>query len=700
MRASPRCNSPWRPLEVIRAAFAALLAASTVAAAQPLEDPFAHLEDAADARTQEAIRAQGQRAREALDRIPGRAELLARVRVLSRAAPLVTHIALGGNRVFILRAQAAPGGAALFVREGIDGADRLLFDAGREAGPGAVIPSIFPSPDGRHVALGLAAAGEAAVLRVVAVDGARFLPERVDGVRFNEGIAWHPDSRAFYYARSNMRMYRHMLGRAADRDEVVFAPGVGGARDVPQLSYPSLLLPQDSKFAYAIVRDGFRREVAVHVTSQSDLAAARPAWRKLVAHEDDVIAVDAARDELFLLTHRQAPRHRVLRMKAGAALATARQIVPQGDAVIEQIGIARDALYLRTMVGGVDRLERVPIGLLGAKAPEFLRLPFDHAVSQLVTDPRHAGALLRLQGWIEPPVVAQLDARTGDLRRTNMQPPVGLDFSAMDEVRLYAPAADGTRIPITLVYRKNTRLTGENAMLLEAYGSYGRTLSAFFEPARLAWLERGGVLAFAHARGGGEYGTPWHQAARGVTKTTTVTDLVSCAEFLIAYGFTNPGRLALSGEGAGGVAIGAAMARRPELFAAMVARAPLLDLLRHERGSEGRGGSAEWPRETEALRALSPYHQLREGVAYPATLLDVSEGGGADSWHAAKFVARLQQLGGRAALLRTGPRDRIEMLADHYAFAWSQMAEPGFAPRAPEPPPAPATAPPPERGDD
>lgn len=681
---------------MIRAALAALLlVASKLAAAQPLEDPL-HLEDAADARTQETLRAQGQRAREALDRIPGRAELLARLRSLSGAAPLVTHLALGGNRVFILRSQPAPAGTAVYVRDGPDGAERLLFDAAREAGAGAVIPWISPSPDGRHVALGLAAAGEPPALRVVAVDGARFLPVRVEGVRFNEGLAWHPDSRAFYYARATMRIYRHVLGRAAERDEVVFAPGVGGARDVPPLSHPSLLLPPDSRFAYAIVRDGFRRELAVHVTAQSDLAAARPAWRKLVAHEDDVIAIDAARDELYLLTHRQAPRHRVLRMKAGATLAAARQIVPQGDAVIEQIGVARDALYLRTMVGGVDRLERVPIGLLGARAPEFLRLPFDHAVSQLVTTPRQAGALLRLQGWIEPPVIAQLEARTGELRRTNIQPPVPIDFSAMDEVRLYAPAADGTRIPITLVYRKNTRLTGENAMLLEAYGSYGRTLAARFDPARLAWLERGGILAFAHVRGGGEYGTSWHQAARGATKAMTVADVVTCAEFLIAYGFTNPKRLALSGEGAGGIAIGGAMTRRPELFAAMVARAPLLDLLRHERGTP------EWPRDMEALQALSPYHQLREGAAYPATLLDVSEtGAGAEVGHAAKFISRLQQVGGRVALLRTGPRDRIETLADHYAFAWSQMGEPGFAPRTPEPPPAasPAAAPP-ERGDD
>ena len=696
----------------MRLAIAAFLAAAGVAlAADPAPDPFVHLENPADARTQEFVREQGRRAREALDRIPGRGELLARIRALTAAGgPVVSHVALGGARVFYLRSQAGVAGATLLVREGMSGAERLLIDAAREAGTGAAIHWIAPAPDGRHVALAIGPSEREAVLRVIAVDGARFMPVQITRVRFNHGLAWHPDGRAFYYAReiegaeparrgANMRVYRHVLGRAAERDEVVFAPGVGGARDVPEFAYPSLHIPAESRYAYAIVRDGLRRHIAVHVTQQSELAAGRPAWRKIVAHEDEVLAVEGWRDELYLLSHKNTPRNRVLRMKAGAGIATARPIVPQGDAVIEQMGLARDALYLRTMVGGVDRLERVPIGLLGAKAPEFIRLPFDQAIAQLVTHPRQPGALVRLQGWIEAPLVAQLEPRSGELRRTPIQPAGAADFSAMDEVRLYAPAADGAKIPVTLVYPKSTRLTGENALLLQVFGSFGRTVSPVFDPARLAWLERGGVIAFAHVRGGGEYGEAWHQAARGGTKQVSVTDMIAVAEFLVAYGFTNPRRIALAGEGAAGIVLGGAVARRPDLFAALVARWPLADLVRHEHGVDGRAMGAELPREPDALRALSPYHQLKEGVAYPAALLDMSEAGEVDAWHAAKMAARLQQAGSRPALLRTTPPQRDEWLADRFAFAWSQMGEPGFVVRPPEPQP-PAVAAPPERGDD
>jgi prolyl oligopeptidase len=270
----------------------------------------------------------------------------------------------------------------------------------------------------------------------------------------------------------------------------------------------------------------------------------------------------------------------------------------------------------------------------------------------------------------------------------------------MDEVRLYAPAADGTRIPVTLVYRKSTQLTGENAVLLEAYGAYGRTLSPVHDPARLAWLERGGVLAFAHVRGGGEYGAAWHEAARNATRAVGVADFVASAEFLVAYGFTNARRLAVSAEGAGGIVVGGAVTRRPELFAAAVFRSPLMDLVNIEHGIDGRARAVELPGSAEALAALSPYHQLREGVSYPAMLFDVSDPAGGDAWHSAKMVARLQAAGARPALLRTGPRDRAEALADHYAFAWSQLGEPGFAVRAPEPAAAAVQAAPPERGDD
>src|SRR6185369_10750231 len=258
----------------------------------------------------------------------------------------------------------------------------------------------------------------------------RDLAEEINRTRFNSDLVWNPDGRSFYYSRvpegnqgakryANIRIYRHELGRDSIRDEIVFAPGVGGARDVPEFVNPSIHLPSDSRYAYAIVREGVRRDIAVHVTDQSDLAKGRPRWRKIIGYEDGVIAVEGWKDDLFILTHKGAPNLHVVRMKASETIKSARGVVPEGDAAIQEMGLARDAIYLRTTVGGVDRLEKTPLGLFGTRTRQFIRLPFDNAISELVTDPRTNGAIVRLQGWIEPPAILQVDVR-GELRQTGL----------------------------------------------------------------------------------------------------------------------------------------------------------------------------------------------------------------------------------------------------------------------------------------
>ena len=701
---------------------------SVAIAAEPAsDDPFRYLEDRNDPRTQEFFRAQAAAATEQMAQLPGRAKMLARVRALTESATAVRDVRLAGKRVFYLRQAPGTGQAALCMREGFAGAERVLvdpaaFDRDRLK---ASIDWFSPSPDGRHVAYGVSRGGdEAAVLHVVVADGPRDLPVAIDRARFNEHLAWHPDGRSFYYARvaagntgartyASIRIYRHQLGREAARDEVVFAPGVGGARDVPDYAEPSLRVPEESRFAYAVVREGVSRDIAVHVAEQRDLAQGRPRWRKIAGAEDEVLAIEAWKGDLYVLSRKGAPNHRVLRVAADAAnLAGARVILPENDVVLRSMGLARDALYLRTMEGGNDRLERVPIGMLGRlRKPEFLRTPFDTAITELVTHPEQAGAVLRIQGRIDAPRIVQVDAKSGDLRDTRLQPPVPADFSQMDEVRLYAPGHDGARIPVTLVYDKATRLTGDNPTLLTGFGAYGEPLSATFDAARLAWLERGGVYAIAHVRGGGEYGERWHQAGRGVSKMNSVLDFIAVAEFLVRYGFTNPSRLAIVGRGAGGIPVGVAAMRRPELFAAVIVQAPLADLLRFEQSPYGPAqvpelGSAATREGAERLRALSAYHQVREGVAYPATMVTAGYNDGrVEPWQAAKMAARVAAAGvnGKPVLLRVdyesghGPGTtrarRAEELADIYSFALWQIGDPAFAPARVEPPPPAAAEP-------
>jgi prolyl oligopeptidase len=682
-------------LPLLALLFAALPALGEEPAGPPPQPPaepdhFQRLEDASSVQSQSFYREQTARARAALDAIPERPRLLERIRALSESSPVVSHVRLAGKRVFYLKLASRQSTPVLCMREGLTGAERVVLD------PHAAVEWYAPSPDGRHVAFGIAA-GSDVVLRVLAVDASRVLPIGIDRARFNNELAWHPDAKSFFYARvqagnegarryANLRIYRHQLNRDAAKDEIVFAPGVGGARDVPEFGFPFLHIPRESRHAYAIAREGVRREISVHVTDLADLAKGSPRWRKVAGPEDGITAIEGWKDELFLLTHKGAQNLHVMRMKPTAAIGTARQVVPEGDAVIEAMAVAKDAIYLRTTVGGIDRLEKTPTGLFGSRTRQFVKIPFDNAISELVADPRVPGVLLRLEGWIEPPAITQVDTH-GELHRTALQPPPAVDLSAMDEVRLNAKSEDGTPIPVTLVYRKSTTLNGRNPTILTAYGSYGVTLAPHFDPALLAWLEAGGVWAVAHVRGGGEFGLAWHMAGMRAQKVNTVRDFIAAAQFVTSYGFTSPSRLAAVGTGAGAIPVAGAMVRRPELFGAVVLRSPMTDMLRLEFTPNGPAnvpefGSGTTPAGREGLLAISPLHQVKDGVAYPAVLITArAEDPLIAPSQAGKMAAQLQWANpaGKPVLLRiddagaAGRAQHEQDLADIYAFLFSQL---------------------------
>lgn len=723
---------PPRPLAQVREVRETLHGVEVV-------DPYRWMEDVQSPEAQAFFRAQDESARRELARIPGRAALAERIRELSAAQVAVRNLALVNGKVFYLKLAPGADTPVLCVRDGFAGAERVLLDPARYATPAgrAAISWYHPSPDGRLVAFGVSLAGtEEATLRVLEVDGARDTGVAIDGTRFNAELSWHHDSRAFYYSRipeggpadrahryAGIRVYRHVVGRPAAQDEIVFASGVGGARDVPEFVYPSLVVPEDSTHAYAIARHGVRRSISVHVAAVRDLVRGLPKWTKIVDFDDGVTAIQAWKDDLYLLSHKDAPRNKVLVAKMGRdGISRPRTLLPEGDVVIIGMSLAADALYLRMGEGGLERLERLNFGFGASREPEFVKTTFDVAFTQIVTHPRRPGAVVHMQGFLEPPVVLTVDAKTGNLRNTGLQPAPRVNLAEMDEVRLYATSHDGTKVPVTLLYRKSTMLTADNPTLLVGYGAYGISQVPVHDPTRLAWLERGGIIAFAHVRGGSEYGEAWHRAGQKATKENTILDFIACAEFLVKFGFTSPKRLAVQGTSAGGIPAAGAMVRRPDLFAAVVPRVAVLDMLRYEFTANGPAnvpefGSVATREGFEALRRMSAYHRVKDGTAYPAVLLTTGMNDPrVDPWQAAKMAARLQAASssGKPVLMRVewqgghGPgstrTQREEELADIYAFLMWQFGEEGFVPAAenaaaagsasaPAPAPAPATAP-------
>ena len=691
---------------------------------QRIIDPYRHLEDVKHPEMVAYLRAQGEFARKALDALPGRKAMLDRIRALSESTIAISGVQVVGEganpRVFYYKLAPGESSRKLFVRDGFAGAERLLLDAATISQPGLrfAIDSFVAAPDGRSVVVGVAAGGsEETSLRIVDVATGNDTGVVIDRIGFAGITSWAPDGKSFFYNRLpepkagapknrylHSMVYRHVPGRALDKDEQVFGPGLDTRIPFADIDIPSISMTADGKFLIGQIKHGNLNEVTLYVANVMTFTQGQT-WRKAVEPADEVTSFAAHDNALYLLTHQDAPRYRVVRTSLRSPdFSRATTIVPHGDTVIRELAVAQDALYMRELFGGVDRLQRLNFSqsvFSGGKL-EFVRLPFDLAIRQMVTSPKRPGALLRLEGWTEAPRYVNIEERSGNLIDTKLQPKSNVDFDPIDEVRLMATAKDGTRIPLSLMYKKGTTLNADRPTLLRAYGAYGITQAPAFSPATLAWLERGGIIATCHVRGGGEFGEAWHKGGQKLTKPNTWRDLIACAEYAIERRFTRKEKLAILGSGAGGITVGRALTERPDLFAAVVTTGGQLDAMRAEfmpGGSPNVGefGSVKTEEGFKSLYAMSSLHHVLDATTYPAVLLmhGVNDPR-VEVWQSAKMAARLQAAtaddrDAHPVLLRldydaghgagSSPAQRNAELADINSFVLWQFGDPAFQPR-------------------
>ena len=693
---------------------------------QTVIDPYRYLEDVKHPEVIAYMKAQGEFARNTLDAIPGRAAMQARISTLAEAGVSMSGVQISGSgtatRIFYYKISPGESMRKLYVRDGFAGAERMLFDAQTLNIPGQrfALDYFNASPDGKHVLVGIAAGGsEDTSLRIIEVSTAKDVGVVIDRIGFADESAWADDSRAFFYNRLPplpadgaknrylfSRVYRHALGREVEKNEAIFGRGVVAETkiDFADIDIPGVQISPDGKFLVATIRHGDLNEISLYVAPVSSYAQPL-AWRKVAEPKDLVTSVTIHDSALYLLTAKNAPRNKVVRTSlAQPNLVTATTIVPAGDTVIKQLAVAQDALYIRELSGGVDRLQRLNFSnsvFSGGKL-EFVRLPFDLAIREMVTHPKRPGAILRLEGWTEAPRYVNIEERSANVIALPLHPKAAVDFAAIDEVRFMVTAKDGVKVPLTLIYKKGTRLTGNNPTLLRAYGAYGISLSPTFSPASMAWLERGGILGTCHVRGGGEFGDPWHQAGQKLTKPNTWRDLIACAEYVVERQFTRKERLAIQGGSAGGITVGRALTERPDLFAAVVPSVGLLDALRAEFTPNGppnipEFGSVKTADGFKGLLMMSAFHNVKDGTAYPAVLLmhGVNDPR-VEVWQSSKMAARLQAAtanvkNAEPVLLRldydaghgvgSTRAQRTSELADIYSFLLWKFGEPAFQPK-------------------
>ena len=684
-------------------------------------DPYRYMENLKDPEVQAWMKAQNDTTRAALASIPGRQPLLARIRELDQSVPKVQATRLPGSLYLVMKRLPTENVSKLYLRRGLNGEDKLLVDpekvtlAAPNQGKGRnVILYFAPSRDSKYVAVGIAPGGAERDTEMHIFETAS-RRETGDVVLRAWGGSpnWLPDNHSLVYGKrqklpsgapateleQKYRAYLHVLGTDPEKDPAVFGYGAVPSIRVDPRSFAAVGAQPKSGYALGTINSGVSPNSAFYIEPVAGLGKTDPAWHQVADFSDDVSDIEVHGDDLYLLTYKNAPRYKVIRIDARRPnLPSAETVVSPSPAVVTSINPARDALYVQLLDGGVGRLLRVPYG----PRPHLqeVALPFRGDICNVQTDPRLLGALLTMTSWTKASKIYAYDPETKRVIDTKLQPAGPYDDPAnVESVEVKVPSYDGTLVPLSIVYPKNLKLDGSNPTLLEGYGAYGFPFPAYFRSTMLAWYQKGGVYAACHVRGGGEYGEEWHLAGKGSTKPNTWRDFIACARYLIDKKYTSPARLAGKSESAGGILIGRAITSRPDLFAAAIDVVGMSDTLRSETTANGvpnipEFGSTKTVAGFKALYAMSAYHHVKDGTAYPAVLLETGANDPrVDPWQMAKMTARLQAAtssrkpvllrveyhGGHGGIGGT-EKQHQEVLADEWGFLLWQFGVPGFQP--------------------
>lgn len=671
-------------------------------------DDYRWLENGADPEVQAWSKAQDARARGWLGALGGAGAIRERVQELVTAAGFrYSGLVRRGGTLFALKFQP-PRQQPFLVTLGSLGAASekpLLDPAALDPSGRTAIDFFAPSPDGKLVAVSLSQNGtEDGTLHVLEVATGKELPDRiprVTGGTAGGSAAWNADSSGLYYTRyprqgerpaEDLPFYQqvwfHRLGAPPEQDAKELAQDGPDARIAENVLSSS----DDGRWTLCSVEKGDGGDWTHYLRGPSG------GWVRFADHADEVKAARFGLDgNLYPLSRKGAPRGQILKMPlASPSLARAAPVAQASpDGSIARVEVTRAALYVEEVLGGPSRVRVLSLDGAERRPLEILPVSSVRGLTRLGD-----GEVVWLnESFLSPAAWYRLDEATGAVSKLALSPAPSVDFSDVEVRREVATSRDGTRVPLSIIVRRGTRLDGRNPVILYGYGGYGVSQTPAFSPVRKLWLERGGAYAIANIRGGGEFGEAWHRDGMLEKKQNGFDDFAACARHLVARRYTSPARLGLLGGSNGGLLVGAMLTRYPDLARAAVAAVGIFDMLRVELEPNGafnvtEFGTVKDPAQFKALYAYSPYHRVEEGVRYPAVLLTAgNRDPRVDASNARKMAARLQAAtaSGRPVLLRVSGSghgigsaldERIAEIADTYAFFLHELGVPWRRPAA------------------
>ena len=663
-------------------------------------DPYRWLED--DVRTNpevaQWVAAQNRVTDAYLATLPARDWFRSRMTELYRYERFGIPVARG-NRYFYTRNDGTQNQSVLYVRDGLDGERRELLNPNAWAADAATaLAEWVPSEDGRRLLYSVQDGGtDWRIVRVLDVETGQHLSEELRWIKFSS-FTWAPDGSGFWYSRfpapaegqtfqslnTNMAVYFHRIGDPQSADRLVYA-----TPDRPTLGH-NAQITDDGRYLVITTTEGTddRYEITVIDNRQR---GGRP--RTLFAgleNKWDLVGSDGSR--LIFLTDKDAPRGRIVTVDMRERNPRLVELVPQREELLAGARRIGNRIILSFLGDARSQAEMVD---LNGRPAGRIALGSIGSAGGFGGSADSSETFYSFSSYATPATIYRLDTATGE---TSIFARPEVSFNPDDysvEQRFYT-SRDGTRVPMFVVMKRGIDRTGGSPTLLYAYGGFAVPSLPGFSPARMAWLDAGGVYVVANIRGGNEYGNAWHDGGRRLNKQNGFDDFIAAAEYLIAQGITTSQQLAIEGRSNGGLLVGAVVNQRPELFAAALPGVGVMDMLRFDRFTAGRYWVDDYGRpdrepDFRNLLGYSPYHNIRGGRDYPAILVTTAD---TDDrvvpGHSFKYTAALQaaQIGDRPHLIRIETRaghgsgrpvDKIvNEFADMYSFIarWTGLEVP------------------------
>ena len=651
----------------------------------PITDPYRWLEDQDSPQTRQWIEVQTRYARQYLDSLPGRDRIRERIREFL-AVETYDSLQKVGNRYFFRKRLPDQEQPCIYMREGADGEDQLLVDPNeRGTGMFTAVKPVRVSMDGRLLLYEVKQGGErTGTFELLDIETRRALP---DGLPrgYLRGFAFAPDGKSFCYAHEPLdakrsfhrAAYQHVLGTNFKDDREIFCAG------------------EDEKLRVGLISDAQRLGFLVYrflEKTRTDFYL-KP-WESDEAPERVVTNADYSFGPLLLpsrilaITDRYAPNLRIVELRPRPEGEPEwADLVPESDGRIQQWAVAGERILVSYI-----RETAVQVSIFDLTGNQTGEMPVRAGETVRITgaSPENDELFIESESFTEPITIIRYSPLSGQ-RCSWATRIIPFDSARYEHIQVRYTSKDGTEIPMFLVGRRDVLADGCHPAILTSYGGYGVSMTPQFSVFVAFLMERGCLFALPNIRGGSEFGVEWHNAAKRRNRQTAYDDFLCAAEWLIETGRTSPGKLAIFGGSNSGLLVGAALTQRPELFRAVVCMVPMLDMLRYHLFDSAHVwkdelGTADDPDDFAVLSKYSPYHRVRDGVAYPATMIVSGDADrNCNSLHARKMTARLQaanvserpifldynKFRGHSPVLPLS--ERVEALTDRMAFLCDQL---------------------------